>query len=128
MSFLFYSALYGRTTNPNEVINLTTGELLIGILGAGIGSGVMGIILACLKRKWSKEDKHNEKFDAIINALKVLMIDRVRYLSKKYVEIGQISFADKENLEEMHNVYTALGGNGHLDTAMAEVGKLKVVG
>ena len=55
------------------------------------------------------------------------MIDRVRYLSKKYVDEGQISLADKENLEEMHSVYTLLGGNGHLDTAMAEVEKLKVV-
>ena len=102
-------------------------NLLVGVLGAGIGSGVMAIILACLQRKWTKEDKHEEQFEAIVNALKVLMIDRVRYLSKKYVDEGQISLADKENLEEMHSVYTLLGGNGHLDTAMAEVEKLKVV-
>ena len=102
-------------------------EVLIGILGAGIGSGVMSIVLACLNRRWTKEDKHDEKFNVIINALKVIMIDRVRYLSKKYVDAGQVTFADKENLEEMHDVYTALGGNGHLDTAMAEVEKLKVV-
>ena len=39
------------------------------------------IILAILQRKWTKDDKR----DAIVDALKVLLIDRVRYLGQKYI-------------------------------------------
>lgn len=34
-------------------------ELLIGVLGAGIGSGVMAILLAALQRKWKKDDQQD---------------------------------------------------------------------
>lgn len=44
-------------------------ELLIGLLGAGIGSGIMAILLAALQRKWKKEDSHNAQQDAIMAKL-----------------------------------------------------------
>ena len=34
-------------------------ELLIGVLGAGIGSGIMAIFLAALQRKWKKDDQQD---------------------------------------------------------------------
>ena len=34
-------------------------ELLIGVLGAGIGSGIMAILLAALQRKWKKDDQQD---------------------------------------------------------------------
>lgn len=34
-------------------------DLLIGVLGAGIGSGVMAICLAALQRKWKKDDQQH---------------------------------------------------------------------
>ena len=43
-------------------------ELLIGVLGAGIGSGIMAIVLAALQRKWKKADQQDvilEKLDTI---------------------------------------------------------------
>lgn len=87
-------------------------------------SGITAIILALLQRKWKKEDRHNEKQDAIIDGLKVLTVDRVRYLGKSYIDRGYITLWEKENIREMHKVYKALGGNGHLDTVMKEVDKL----
>ena len=33
---------------------------------------------------------------------------------------------DKETLQDMHRAYKALGGNGHLDTAMEAVEKLPI--
>lgn len=34
-------------------------ELLIGVLGAGIGSGIMAILLAAVQRKWKKADQQD---------------------------------------------------------------------
>lgn len=93
------------------------------VVGAATGSGVTAVILALLQRKWSKDDKQ----DAMVDALKVLMIDRVRYLGQCYVARGEITLADKETLEEMHRAYKALGGNGHLNTIMDEVEDLPLV-
>ena len=104
-----------------EMINL-----VIGILGAGIGSGIMMIFHAMLQRKWQKEDRSADKMDAQTEALKVIMRDRVNYLGKTYVKRGYISLDEKDTLKEMFKAYKGLGGNGHLDTIMDEVEKLEV--
>lgn len=103
-------------------------SLVVGVLGAGIGSGIMAIVLACLKRKWTKEDRENSKLDAVVDAQKIVMLDRVRVLAKQYIADGCIPLEDKEHLHEMFQSYKRLGGNGHLDPIMKEVEKLRVVG
>ena len=103
-------------------------ETIIVALIAGLtGSGISGIIIALLQRKWSKQDKHDERVDALVDASKVQMIDRVRWLGREYIKAGEIHLEDKENLREMYAAYKRLGGNGHLDTIMSEVDHLKVV-
>ena len=102
-------------------------EFVIGILGAGIGSGLMAILLAVLQRKWSKDDKEDARIDALVNAQKVMMIDRVKWLGNQYIRNKQITLSDKDTLVDMHKAYKALGGNGHLDVIMNEVDKLPVV-
>lgn len=102
-------------------------ELLIGILGAGIGSGFMAIVLAALQRKWAKDDKEDSRIDALVNAQKVMMIDRVRWLGNQYIRAKEITLSDKDTLVDMHKAYKALGGNGHLDVVMHEIEKLPVV-
>lgn len=103
-----------------------TPEVMIGILGAGVGAGGMEIIHSRLKRKWAKEDKQDSKLDAVVTAQKLIMLDRVRYLGKKYISEQEISLEDKETLIDMHKAYKALGGNGHLDTIMDEVERLHI--
>ena len=66
------------------------------------------IILAILQRKWTKDDKR----DAIVDALKVLLIDRVRYLGQKYISDGSVSLSDRETLDEMHQAYKPLAATG----------------
>ena len=102
-------------------------EYLIGLLGAGIGSGVMGIITLCLQRHWAKKDSRDGRLDALVAANKLLMIDRVKHLAKRYIKAGKIPLEEKEHIHEMHAAYKALGGNGHLDTTMAEIDRLQVV-
>lgn len=99
-------------------------EFAIAFISGGAGAGLMGIILACLQRKWQKDDR----IDALVNAQKVTMIDRVKHISKHYIADGQITLDDKDNLIEMYNAYKGLGGNGHLDSTMHEIEKLKVIG
>lgn len=95
-------------------------NLLLAFLG---GSGVASVVIAVLERRWSKQDKTN----AIVNGLKVLMIDRVRYVGNCYIKAQKITMSDKETIKEMHQAYKSLGGNGHLDAVMAEVEKLPIV-
>ena len=92
------------------------------IISAVTSSGVTAIILALLQRKWAKDDRQ----DAIVEALKVLMIDRVRYLGNRYIQEGSVKLSDKETLQDMHRAYKTLGGNGHLNTVMAEVDELPI--
>jgi hypothetical protein len=102
-------------------------DLLLALIAALTGSGVSSIIVVLLQRKWSKQDQHDERVDALVDATKVQMIDRVRWLGRGYIEEGCIRLEDKENLKEMYAAYKRLGGNGHLDTIMSEVDHLKVV-
>ena len=101
-------------------------NLIIGILGAGIGSGIMAILQAKMQRKWQLEDRSAEKLDAQTAALKMLMVDRVKGLTREYIAQGWIAFDDKEDVKEMFDAFKALGGNGALDTAMSEINKLEV--
>lgn len=101
-------------------------DFIIGFLGAGIGSGVMAILLAWLNRNWAKADRHDARLDAVVDGVKVLTVDRVRYLGKCYIDDQSITLDDREALEDMYRAYKALGGNGHLETVMNEVRHLPV--
>lgn len=103
-------------------------EFVIAIFSGSVGAGIMSIILACLQRRWAKKDKKDGQIAALVDAQKVILIDRVRYLGGKYIEQGYIRLEDKENLHRMHDVYKALGGNGHLDLVIGEVDRLPVEG
>ena len=102
-------------------------QFFVAILGAGIGSGIMAILLAMLQRKWSKEDKNDTRIDALVAAQKVMMIDRVMWLGNQYIKAKHITLSNKNNLTDMYKAYKGLGGNGHLDVTMQEVNKLPVV-
>lgn len=102
-------------------------NVIVALIGALTGTGVSSIVIVLLQRKWAKQDRHDERVDALVDANKVLMIDKVRCLGKKYISEGEISLEDKENLLEMYKAYKRLGGNGHLDTVMDEVNHLKVI-
>jgi hypothetical protein len=101
--------------------------IIIALIAAFTGSGISSIIVVLLQGKWAKQDQHDERVDALVDATKVQMIDRVRSLGREYIKTGEIHLEDKENLKEMYTAYKRLGGNGHLDTIMCEVDHLKVV-
>lgn len=94
-------------------------QIVVACLGS---SGLTAIVLALLQRKWACQDRQ----DAIVAGLKVLTVDRVRYLGRSYINAHSISLEDKENLQDMYRAYKSLGGNGHLETVMAEIECLPV--
>ena len=103
-------------------------EILTALLGAGVGAGLMAIIKDYLNHKWAKKDKEDTRNDALVRAQKITIIDRVMWLGKHYISQDGITLSDKDNLVEMYEAYKDLGGNGHLDTVMNEIKKLKVIG
>lgn len=100
-------------------------QILLAVVGS---SGVASVVVACLQRHWQKKDKGDARIDALVTAQQVMMIDRVRYLGRRYIAEGFITLADKENIAAMYSAYKALGGNGHLETIMAEINRLEVKG
>ena len=117
-------------------------DLLKSAFGAGIVAGLFGIWQWRLNRKAQKEDKavamnaancaaRGEEIKALqnnVNALivadRTILYDRIKHLAKSYIKRGWISVEEYEDLKRMHKVYhDDLGGNGFLDSIMAEVDK-----
>ena len=85
-------------------------EQLFTLAGVALGSsGLSAIVVAILNHHWAKKKNSSGKLDALVEAQKVLMIDRVRYLGSSYIHDGEIALEDKENLAEMYQAYKALG-------------------
>ena len=94
------------------------------LCGFVTGGGLATIALALLNRKWAKDDKS----DAVVAAVKLIMLDRYTFLAKQHIAEGKITLEDKAFMGEVYLSYKALGGNGHLDSTKAVVDRLPVVG
>ncbi len=103
----------------------TWAGILIGVCGC---TGVWNLITVILQHRWSRQEKKDKRIDALVEAQMVIMVDRVRFLGRSYIDQGWIALSDKENLRGMYRAYKALGGNGHLETVMDEVEHLEVRG
>lgn len=97
------------------------------ILSSGVGAGVMAIVLAILQRHWQKEDGKEGALAALVNAEKILLVDRVRHLAHHYIERRGITLEEKETIHELFAAYKGLGGNGHLDLVMEEIDRLPII-
>lgn len=109
---------------------------IISVLVAVIGStGLYTLVQSILKRHWDKQDAKAakdsvdpQKIDAICNAIKVLMVDRINYLGTCHIYSGEITMEEKNTITDMYDAYKQLpGSNGHCKGVMEEVNKVKVV-
>ena len=74
-------------------------------------------------KQWEKDME--DKVNALVNADKYIMFDRIRYLGQKYVAEKEVDFDDRRILNQMHDVYhNELGGNGDLKELMDAVNAL----
>ena len=116
--------------------------LAVAFIGSGASAGLVTLLTEKIKRKWKNQDANYaeriDKIEAKLDVLadnqekikksqKVTTRERIRYLGLCYIGAKKITLDDKETLQEMHDAYEELGGNGALDTVMAEVDKLPVV-
>ena len=105
-------------------------ETVIAIFGVGTGSVLFtGIFTLIQKRMEIKaaqiaSERHVEVAkEESLNALKAemeilkatireILHDRLKHLARKHIEVGRVSFEDKDDLEHMYNEYKNMSGNG----------------
>lgn len=116
---------------------------LSGTAGAALIKMIDGIVQFRMKRKAEKEDKEEsqaenkeknqdeeikelrDEIKSLKSGMRVLMLDRIQYLCKKYIEQGYVDYDDRRRLHQMHDSFhDDLGGNGDADILMADVNKL----
>ena len=98
-------------------------EIILAIISS---SGLCSIITACLTRHWNKKDKEDSKLDALIEANKLMMLDRIREDAKEYIAQNCVTLEQKEHLKQLYDAYKVLGGDDHANFLMKEVDKVPV--
>lgn len=101
-------------------------DILKIIISSLLGGGVCSIVLACLKRKWDKEDKKNDDLSDIKNGLRVIIVDRAKILGQQYIDKGSITIEEKESFDDFYTAGKRLNLNGHLDVTKNAIEKLKI--
>lgn len=77
---------------------------------------------------WTLVMKIFDKKSAKTKMILGLGHDRIMYLCMKYIENGQITQSEYENLHKyLYEPYKTMGGNGSAERLMREVDKLKIV-
>lgn len=127
--------------------------VLLALIGGGTGAALVNAFFNGWKwkaeRKAKKEDMQGEKedklgkltelvqqlaeqqeesarqLDALREAQKCVLLDRIIYLGQSYIDAGEIDFDDRKRLREMHSSYhNGLGGNGDANAIMRDVDAL----
>lgn len=76
---------------------------------------------------WNFISTRREKHDAKTKLLVGLAHDRIIFLGMKYIERGQLTHDEYENLNDyLYEPYAAAGGNGSAKRVMEEVRKLPI--
>lgn len=91
-------------------------EIIIAILGSTGLWTLINNIITCFKDKKSIEKK----------ALLALLHDKMYYLCQYFIDKGQITTDELENIEYLYRPYEALGGNGTCKRLYEEVLRLPI--
>lgn len=135
--------------NIGEIVTAVLLAIAGGAAGAAVINGINERWKFKANRKAVKEDRAEEKADktddlaktlatlqaeikilkdsdaAQSEALKLMLLDRVLYLGKGYIDKGEISYDDRRRFHAMHNCYhSGLGGNGDADLIVEGVDAL----
>lgn len=85
---------------------------------------------------FAKQEKFNEELSKRVEVLedqnaaqnegmRYVLLDRILYLGKHYINDGAVDFDDRKRLRDMHTSYhSGLGGNGDADNIMDAVDAL----
>lgn len=122
-------------------------SILQGAATAAVVSGIFGLVQWWLGRRAQKSDKAaerqeareekrsgdmaeiNRKLDVLFLADRTILYDRIKHLTKAYIDRGWVSVEELEDLNRMHAVYhdaDKLNGNGFLRELMHTVNALEI--
>ena len=72
-----------------------------------------------------EQEEQSQQLDALRDAMKCVLLDRIIYLGQSYIEAGEVDFDDRKRLRDMHTSYhKGLNGNGDADAIMKAVDEL----
>lgn len=102
------------------------------VTGAAVIKLLDGVVQWCLQRKARREDNEvadvnelKQTVDSLRNGMMAMMLDRIQYLCKGYINDREVDFDDRRRLRIMHRIYhDDLKGNGDLDILMHQVDEL----
>ena len=70
-------------------------------------------------------EESDKQIAAQSDALRSMLLDRILYLGRHYVSLGEVDYDDRKRLREMHDCYhNGLGGNGDAKFIMDAVDEL----
>lgn len=135
--------------NIGEILIAVLMAVAGGAAGAAVINGINERWKFKANRKATKEDRAEEKADktealtetlnglqeqlktlkdsdkAQSEALRLILLDRVLYLGKGYIDKGEITYDDRRRFHAMHKCYhSGLGGNGDADLIVEGVDAL----
>lgn len=135
--------------NIGEILTAALLAFVGGAAGAAVINGINERWKFRASRKAVKEDRAEAKADkteemanklsevqakletleasdaAQAEALRLILLDRILYLGKGYIEKGEISYDERRRFHAMHKCYhTGLGGNGDADLIVEGVDAL----
>lgn len=94
-------------------------EALFGLLLTGLSFFV--------KRLFRETKLARGATDAVQAGIKCMLRDRIIHSYENYIRLGYCPLPVRENTDEMHAAYKALGGNGAVDHIVAEMNELPTI-
>ena len=96
-------------------------EIWIAIIGSGALSAVISGIFSLARDRRKRQD-------GVTTGVQQLLYDRIKHLGRSYMNRGEITSEDLEDIIEMHKIYhDDLDGNGYLNELMRAVRQLPIV-
>ena len=85
----------------------------------------IGELTKTIEEMRTQQDEMSVQMNALRDAMKCVLLDRIIYLGQKYIEEGAVDFDDRKRLRDMHTSYhKGLNGNGDADAIMKAVDAL----
>lgn len=103
--------------------------IVLAVIGSGVLSaliaGIFGLIKDKQAHKYQTSDEEKQDMKALKKAVRLLLCDRIRYISIARMAEEKIDPDELRMLNEMHDSYhNGLGGNGDLDQMMKRINEL----
>lgn len=92
---------------------------------------LFGLIVTALtffvRRLFRHVSKNKQETCTVQEGIKCMLRDRIIQNHERYICLGNCPLSVRENMEDMHAAYKALGGNGAIDHIVEELNNLPTI-